>query len=869
MTPVTPGGAPRQQLNVRRTTACLLLVLTVAPALTAQAPRRDTVAIVAPVALVIPGEQYRAGWLHRLVLGADYRSLWTTPIVVDMLDLRQEAGGLTPTRKGGSMQTTSLRFTGADKREYVFRPSEKDFTRGIPPELRETLVRDIAQDQVSGYHPGAAIVTAALLDATSIRHPRPRLVVMPDDPSLGEFRREFAGVLGTFEERPSRNFDASATTRGATAVISSERLFERMLKNASTRVDTRAYLEARLFDILVGDRDRHRDQWRWGRFSSAPDAPWQPVPRDRDMPFARFEGLGPWMVRGFTPQMVTFSSAYPQMVWLNWSAREIDRRLLVGLERATWDSAARGLQRALTDSVLRDAIARLPEPWVKVDGDVLYQALVARREALPRAALEYYEVLAREVNLRGTNDPDRVNVTRHADGSVDIAFASVESSGAVISAPWLRRTFRPGETHEVRLYLDKGADRVVITGAPDDRVLLRVVGGPGDDVLDDQVPGGDRALLLYDDRVDGAAGHGVDRRRYAAPSTARVEKEVRDWGSWSFIQRGISAAPGVGALASISHTRIGYAFRHDPYSSRSTFKLDVSLSERRPRLTWDGDFTRPNSQATLGVRALASGIELIRWHGIGNETSADGDPDAYRVFQNLYRVEPRWTRPLARGITVSASASAQYTDTRDAAGTIVGTRSPYGSEEFGQVGGRLGLVVDRRDSPNFPSRGFRMAASSALTPALWDVKNSFGDVEGTVSTYVTAPVAFRPTLALRAGGRHVWGDFPFHEAAQLGGVGTLRGWDVQRFAGRSMAHGSAELRAGLGKVRIIAPSEIGILAFQDVGRVFADDESSNTWHVGRGAGLWVAPLVRNYTVSVSVARGKERTGVYLASGFAF
>ncbi|MEO7964065.1 MAG: hypothetical protein ABIT38_09175, partial [Gemmatimonadaceae bacterium] len=111
--------------------------------------------------------------------------------------------------------------------------------------------------------------------------------------------------------------------------------------------------------------------------------------------------------------------------------------------------------------------------------------------------------------------------------------------------------------------------------------------------------------------------------------------------------------------------------------------------------------------------------------------------------------------------------------------------------------------------------------------------------------------------------------FPYHEAAELGGVESLRGWDQQRFAGRSSAFGSAEARVAVGHVHIIAPAAVGLLGFEDVGRVFVTGESSSEWHSAYGGGVWIAPLTRNYTVSVSMAKGRERSGFYLASGFAF
>lgn len=844
------------------------------PLASAQPTRQDTPVAATRTVVVIPGAGYAAGWWHRAILGADYRDLWTTPIEVPLLDLDAEGGGLTPTKRGGSMQTVSLRFSGANGHEYVFRPAEKDFSRGLPPELRETLVSEVAQDQVSGYHPAAAVVVSSLLDAVGVRHPRPRLMVMPDDPRLGEFRAEFAGVLGTFEERPARGFDESATTRGALEVISSEKLFARMTKSPATRVDARAYLAARLFDVWVGDRDRHRDQWRWGRFSDATDAKWEPIPRDRDMPFARFEGWGPWLVRGFAPQMVTFSEDYPAMVWLNWNAREIDRRLLAGLERATWDSVARALQLQLSDAVIARAIAQMPPAFAAVDGEAMQRALLRRRDRLPMAAREFYAVLAREVNLRGTDKRDLVEVLRHDDGSVTVSFRAREAAeGASPAAPYLQRTFLPAETHEIRLFLQKGDDSVLVRGSREGRVLVRVIGGGGDDAIDDVVTGGAAALRVYDTdtatRILSERRIPHDVRPYHAPSADRAEREPRDWGSWSFITRGVSVAQGVGVVGSISHTRIGYAFRHDPWSSKSVWRLEASLSERRPRLSWDGSFTRPNSRDVFGARFLASGIELLRFHGLGNETNGGEGADRYRVFQNAFRIEPRWSRTVRDGLSMSASVAVQHLSTRQEENTVLGAQLPYGSGEFDQVTARFGVAVDRRDSPVAPRQGYRAVLNGSFTPTTGSVRQPFGAADASVSTYLSAGGPLQPTLALNVGGKTVWGDFPFHEAAQLGGSGTLRGWDAQRFAGRSSAYGAAELRARLARVKLVAPTDVGVTGFRDVGRVFADGESSTRWHHGTGGGLWLAPLSRAYTVSLSLARGRERTGLYLNSGFAF
>src|SRR5438552_19078005 len=76
--------------------------------------------------IVIPGKQYEAGVIHEFLFGSHWRDVWTTPIKVNVLDLNTYAGGLTPTKRGGGLQTKSLHFKGADGKKYKFMSVDKD-----------------------------------------------------------------------------------------------------------------------------------------------------------------------------------------------------------------------------------------------------------------------------------------------------------------------------------------------------------------------------------------------------------------------------------------------------------------------------------------------------------------------------------------------------------------------------------------------------------------------------------------------------------------------------------------------------------------------------------------------------------------------
>jgi hypothetical protein len=50
---------------------------------------------------ITPEARYEAGMLYQFFFGKHWRDAWTTPIQVEVLDLEQFAGGLTPFKRGG------------------------------------------------------------------------------------------------------------------------------------------------------------------------------------------------------------------------------------------------------------------------------------------------------------------------------------------------------------------------------------------------------------------------------------------------------------------------------------------------------------------------------------------------------------------------------------------------------------------------------------------------------------------------------------------------------------------------------------------------------------------------------------------------
>ena len=828
---------------------------------------------------VVPGLEYRAGGFKRFLFGGNYRELWTTPVRAPVLDLDRFAGGLTFKELGGGQQTKSFDFENAAGQEWVFRSVNKDPSLALPEELRGTAVAGVVKDQISSSFPAGALLVPPIAEALGVLVPRPQLAVMPDDPRLGEHRKMAAGLLGMIEEKPDDGPEGAPGFAGFTDIVGSEDLIPKLNASPEDRVDARAFLTARMLDLLINDWDRHGGQWEWGERDEKGWDRWIPIARDRDQAFFSLEGTLGGLARMAMPKFVRFGER-PSVRGLTFNSRWLDQRLLAGLDRAAWDSVARSVVSRVTDGVLDSAVGRLPEGFASRIGPELRRTLAARRAQLHPAAMSWYAELARVVDVHGTDTVDVATVERHADGAVTVSLAEAEGG-----EPWFRRRFRPDETREVRLYLHGGDDRALARGAAERRsVLVRIIGGNGDNRLADSstVRGRRRPTKLY----DAGPTSGV---RYPADAKADTLLDRRPLLPGGFVPVGDSAValrPDNGGATAPGLT-LGYAsdlglvtgagvrltsngFRRFPFARRIAldFAHATAPDDSRASLTWD---SRGESSRLLWlVQAEASGLELLRWFGPGNESPRPPEPDTRRIEHSLYRLFVGAGLGFGERGRLVIGPEVRYDAADTTRADFLAATTPYGSGGFGQAGLRAALTIDPGPAGRRSGIGGRLAAGASWYPELWDAEASWGEAHGEGAATLAVPLPLSPSLTLRAGGRGTWGEQPFFGLAFLGGHRDLLGYDEQRFAGDAAAWGEVRLGLGFGRVNLLLPLEVGVFGLTSAGRVWVDGgAASDDWHTGIGGGLSLGLPGMPGALDVTVVDGDERTAVYVGGGLPF
>jgi len=797
--------------------------------------------------------------LRKTFLGQNYRPEWSTPVNMKVFNLKKEKGGFIIDSYGGGKHTKSLTLKDNKGKFWVLRNIDKGETEAVPTVFQGAISSNIIIDLNSASHPYAALTVPDLAKPLDIPVANPELFFVPDDPAFGFYRKVFAGKVCLLEEK---DLPGKSNTK------STAKVFNEMVEENNNRPNQPAVLKARLLDMLIGDWDRHFDQWKWFDEDTGKAVLYNPIPKDRDQALFYSEGLLTKLVSGrVMPFLKGFRNNFPVINWLGYTARDFDRIFLTDLDEGDWKRSIDFVSKNLTDSVISNAVHKLPPEVFPINGEKIIQKLINRRDVLSKKAIFYYNFISRKVNVIGSNRKEYFKVSNSGEGLQVRVYA--RERGNDTSLIMYDRIFNPSLTKEVRLFGLGDDDLFDIDSTASSRIKLRIIGGKGNDTFDVR---GHVENLLYDIIADGNFIKNRSMTKYRFSKDPPVNDNTItgfNYNTSTFPELMFSYNSDDGALAGVGFSKTTYGFRNLPYASKQKFAALYSMRGAY-QLFYHGEFNHVTRNLDVLVQANLLQPALRNFFGFGNNTKLIPDKpyDFYRnrfrsfEIQTLLRIRYQEKIQLMMG-PYYYQYSNSYKENKGNVMTnpqLVGLDPADIFSRKAYLGGKFAIHLDNRNNDLFPTRGIHWDNELVAAAGMKKGSDNFSSITTHVSIYISKGAPARlVTVVAFGGGRILSKNYEFFQAMDIGAGENLHGFRKNRYAGRSMTYGSLEFKLRLLNVNsYILPGQLGLTAFYDIGRVGLKGEHYKGWHSAVGAGLYYIPFNR-FIISASTGiSGKDR-----------
>jgi len=830
---------------------------------------------------VAANPQLKGTGFQKFMVGKNYRYEWMTPVRVPVLQISTAFGGLKPTREGGGKQTKSLRVEDQNGKEWALRSVEKFPEKAIPPELKKTVAQGIIEQGISASYPYAQLSTATLSKAAGVPYLKDSLIYIGDDPALGEYRLKYKNTLAWLEEKEPSGIELEVKDGKKEKLINSEELVYKLAGSSNNKVDQTAVLRARLLDNFIMDFDRHQGQWDWVGISSGEGKTYYPVPMDRDQAFYRLSGglLSGIVTKGL-PQIQGFRAKAKNINTFNKPEQGFDRFFLNSLSEEEWSRQIDEFLNTMTDEVIEAAMRQQPTETRYPNATKIINTLKEKRKYFKEDMLEYYRFISKRVSIVGTNNREQFSVSKEQDGKVHVTIHKIDSTGN-LGGILYDRIFDPAVTHELRIYGLEGDDKFVVQGNKSD-IKTRLIGGPGEDEFVNS--GNGHGIVVYDvsfeqNRFSGDKG--IDKKISDDPQNNNYTRLEYRYYKYGF---GLAAEYTIGGLfVGPTYKIVTQRFRKEPYSSSHLFAVTRAIDVSSYHLRYWGDFIHVFGKTDLVFHSDAYlPTSRTLFFGMGNNSVFDKSKPRGHVYYfapyNLVNVSLMARKRVNPWFQYSFGPVFQYFKLKRARNVSkyvaefyaneTNFNSPYTGKSF--AGGELSFLVNTKNHPLVPTRGIQLNMYGRALAGVSKYANPVNEAGGQLDLFTDFIAKKHVVLATSIGGSHITGKFEIQQAQYLGFLQNLRGFRIDRFAGRSRVYNNSEIRfikqdANLGLFR----GSAGVFLFNDVARVWADNEDSDQWHDGYGWGVFIAPLNRMVLSATLMYSNEEKNLLYINFGFQF
>ncbi len=820
-------------------------------------PDFDTIIKTHITSQIYDDNMVKKSGFYDFLWGKKYRNYYNKPVEVPVADLTTLCGGFKPLKEGGGHQSKSLRLEDSQKRQFVMRALKKSAVRFIQTvafknqfvenDFKNTYAEGFLLDFYTSSHPYTPFIVGELADPIGINHTNPKLFYVPKQSILGGFNQNFGDELYMIEERPSSGFTDLESFGKPDDIISTDDVLKNLIKDEKYKIDERAYIRARIFDMLIGDWDRHSDQWRWAVHNIEGNVIYRPIPRDRDQAFTIYQGslLSLLMRMPALRHMQSFDKNIRNVKWFNMEPYPMDIAFLKTASTEDWIEEAQFIANHLTRQKIDQAFEKLPVEFHDDKMEKIKELLEIRKTRLKDFAKEYSEVLKKTALVVGTNKKDKIIAERISKNQTKISVIRMKKNGEELQ---YEKLFDRKHTKEIWIYGLQDEDLFVVKGKGKNPILLRILGGSDTDNY--QIENHSK-VKIYDFASEKNIFKIENKKKLILRDNYELNTYDYKKPKYNFIAGfpSVGYNPDDGIKLGFSTTYTVNGFKRNPFSQKHNIKVNYYFATSGYELLYKGIFPNIISKWFFQVESgLTSSNFSSNFFGYGNETKNLDDDlgmNYNRVRTKKIDIKPslNWLGDSGGFFSVTTKFDAIKVDetfNRIMSEEGIVNKDIFNTQLYGEISAKYGYT--NMDFPALPTLGFHFSIEGGTQ---FNLEKTHLQVP-----VITSELGFVNQLDKK--GKIVFStnfktkmlfsnDFQFYQMATLGGDLDLRGFRNERFYGKQSFYQGTDLRFELGKLQnAVIPVKYGIITGFDYGRVWLTHEDSNKWHNSYGGGIWLS-----------------------------
>ncbi len=800
---------------------------------------------------------------YQSLWGDHYRKVYSTDIKIPIATLDTLLGGFTIDRRGGGQVTRSLRLIDSTGKRYSLRAMRKSVTQFLQKgafkdtyledDFDDTFTEELLSDFYTSSYPYAFLVVGGLADAIGVYHANSKVYYIPKHPALGQYNKDFGDEMYFLEERPGKEHRNLTSFGKPDDIEGTDDLLKNLRKDEEYQMDEAHYIRTRLFDMILGDWDRHSDQWRWSRFDTKKRKLYRPIPKDRDQVFSNYDGGLLSVIKFIVPltrKFQVYQGELKNVRWINESGIRLDRTFAQNSGKKIWLEEASYIKDNLNDDAIDKAFSNLPVELQDATIERIKGYLRKRRDNIEDIAGRYYKYLSKQVIIRGTDKDDRFEIIRN-DNSTTIKISRIKDG--VPQEPFYERTILSEETKEIWIYGLDDDDEFIVTGKGRNPICTRIVGGQNNDKY--TIENG-RQIRIYDHKskpntvVKKGGAKFIFSNNYNH-NTYDYNKYIDKTNTLTPL---VGFNPDDGVNINLTDVYTVRGFNNTPYQSKHTIKAAYYFATEGYDISYKGEFLNAVGDWRLVIGGKYTSENFAQnFFGFGNNTvNLDDDLglDYNRVKTGIWGLNVGIGKNGRYGNGFTVTGSYEGVEVQDSQGRFITsglglvTSDPDFFERKFFAGIDVNYEYKSFDISANPTRGMLFKLQGGSKMNLDDTDRTFGYINPKLGFYNAITKNRKLVLKTDVQAEFLIGDdFEFYQAATLGGINSLRGFREERFTGDKALAFSGDLRYSFNKFKTgLLPLQLGVYGGYDIGRVWFDGEDSDNWHDSIGGGFWVNAL---------------------------